>query len=79
MEAVGAVREKEPQEEQSNSHFRLQNLSGAYAARVADDYRDQPVLLIDDVADTTWTLTVVAALLRKKGSGPVLPFALALK
>ena len=79
VQAVGALRAKEPQADQSNSHFRLQNLRGAYAARVPDDLRGQPVLLVDDVADTTWTLTVVAALLRTKGSGPVLPFALALR
>jgi len=32
-----------------------------------------PVLLIDDVARTGWTLTVAAALLRDGGAGPVLP------
>ena len=32
-----------------------------------------PVLLVDDVARTGWTLTVAAALLRDGGAGPVLP------
>jgi len=36
-----------------------------------------PVLLVDDVVDSGWTLTVVAALLRQAGSGPVWPVALA--
>jgi len=35
------------------------------------------VLLIDDVVDSRWTLTVAAVLLREHGSGPVYPFALA--
>jgi ATP-dependent DNA helicase RecQ len=35
------------------------------------------VLLVDDVVDSGWTLTVLAALLRQAGSGPVLPLALA--
>jgi ATP-dependent DNA helicase RecQ len=35
------------------------------------------VLLIDDMVDSKWTFTVVAALLRRAGSGPVYPFALA--
>jgi ATP-dependent DNA helicase RecQ len=35
-----------------------------------------PVLLVDDVVDTGWTFTVVAALLRERGCGPVLPLAL---
>ena len=36
-----------------------------------------PVLLVDDVVDSGWTLTVGAVLLREHGSGPVYPFALA--
>lgn len=36
-----------------------------------------PVLLVDDTVDSRWTFTVIAALLRGAGSGPVFPFALA--
>ncbi|WP_308465729.1 RecQ family ATP-dependent DNA helicase [Rathayibacter soli] len=36
-----------------------------------------PVLLIDDLADSRWTLTIAARALRDAGSGPVLPFTLA--
>ena len=36
-----------------------------------------PVLLIDDMVDSRWTLTVCGALLREAGSGRVYPFALA--
>jgi ATP-dependent DNA helicase RecQ len=35
------------------------------------------VLLVDDLVDSRWTLTVAGSLLRGAGSGPVLPFALA--
>jgi ATP-dependent DNA helicase RecQ len=37
-----------------------------------------PVLLVDDRADTRWTLTVAARLLREAGAPAVLPFALAI-
>jgi ATP-dependent DNA helicase RecQ len=37
----------------------------------------KPVLLLDDMVDSGWTLTYTAALLRLHGSGPVYPFALA--
>ncbi|MEJ3652721.1 RecQ family ATP-dependent DNA helicase [Actinomycetes bacterium KLBMP 9759] len=37
-----------------------------------------PVLLIDDVIDTGWTMTVAARLLRQAGASAVLPLALAL-
>jgi ATP-dependent DNA helicase RecQ len=36
-----------------------------------------PVLLVDDLVDTGWTLTLAAALLREAGAPAVLPFALA--
>jgi ATP-dependent DNA helicase RecQ len=36
-----------------------------------------PVLLVDDVIDTGWTITVAARLLRRAGASAVLPFALA--
>jgi len=34
------------------------------------------VLLVDDAADSKWTLTVVGALLRQTGTGPVYPLVL---
>jgi ATP-dependent DNA helicase RecQ len=36
-----------------------------------------PVLLVDDMIDTGWTMTVAARLLRRAGATAVLPFALA--
>ncbi len=36
-----------------------------------------PVLLVDDIIDSGWTLTMAAWLLRKHGSGIVYPFSLA--
>jgi ATP-dependent DNA helicase RecQ len=35
------------------------------------------VLLVDDIYDSGWTLTIAAYFLRKAGSGPVYPFAIA--
>ena len=39
--------------------------------------RPGPVLLVDDIVDAGWTLTVAGWLLRQAGSGDVHPFALA--
>ena len=44
---------------------------------VARAVRSGPVLLVDDLVDSRWTLTVAGSLLREAGAGPVLPFALA--
>jgi ATP-dependent DNA helicase RecQ len=55
------------------------------AFRVPDELRARlaetsgPVLLVDDAADSRWTLTVAARLLREAGAASVLPFALALQ
>lgn len=39
--------------------------------------RDAVVLLVDDMVDSRWTMTVAAWLLRTHGSGEVWPLALA--
>jgi ATP-dependent DNA helicase RecQ len=39
---------------------------------------DAPVLLVDDLADSRWTITVAGRALRRAGATGVLPFALAL-
>jgi len=44
---------------------------------VPSGVRSGPVLVVDDIVDSRWTLTVAGSLLRDHGSGPVLPFALA--
>jgi ATP-dependent DNA helicase RecQ len=50
---------------------------GAFAVG-ADAIPSSPVLLVDDRADSRWTLTVAADALRGAGSGPVHPLVLAL-
>ena len=39
---------------------------------------DQPILLVDDLADSRWTMTVAGRELRRAGASAVLPFVLAL-
>jgi ATP-dependent DNA helicase RecQ len=72
---VSKCRDNEPQKFQQNRYHQCHNLDGVFA--MADAVPSGPVLLVDDMVDSTWTLTVVAALLRQAGSGPVWPTALA--
>ena len=72
---VKKVRENQPQKEQDNSFHQCRNLDGVF--EVVGRVPGGPVLLVDDVVDSSWTLTVITALLRQAGSGPVWPFALA--
>ena len=72
---VEKVKQNQPQKQQENSFHQSKNLDGVF--RVVGPVPKGPVLLVDDVVDSTWTLTVAAALLRQANSGPVYPFALA--
>jgi ATP-dependent DNA helicase RecQ len=74
-EAVRRVRPSAPQKEMENSAQQLRNVHGAFAVR--GEIPAGPVLLVDDIHDSRWTLTVVGAALRQAGSGPVHPFTLA--
>ena len=60
----------------ANSAYRVAALTDAWEAPDLGPVTG-PVLLIDDVADTGWTLTMAARVLRKAGADEVLPFALA--
>ncbi len=73
--AVEKVRSNEPQKMQQNRFHQGRNLDGAF--RIVGSVPEGSVLLVDDVVDSGWTLTVIAALMRQAGSGPVWPFALA--
>ncbi|GAA2755935.1 ATP-dependent DNA helicase RecQ [Actinopolymorpha rutila] len=47
------------------------------AVLARDTGEPPPVLLVDDLVDSRWTMTVAARALRQAGAGKVLPFALA--
>ena len=72
---IEKVRQNAPQKEQQNRFHQCRNLDGVF--EVSDNVPSTPVLLVDDVWDSGWTMTVLAALLRRSGSGPVFPVALA--
>lgn len=75
VDAVSKVRHNQPQKGQQNSFHQCHNLDGVF--EITQYYPDQPVLLVDDIVDSGWTLTVIAALLQQAGSGLVYPVALA--
>ena len=75
VSAVRKVRANEPQKLQQNRYYQCANLDGVF--EITGEALPGPVLLLDDIVDSGWTLTVVAALLRRAGVGPVWPVALA--
>lgn len=75
VNAVSKIKDNQPQKGQQNRFHQCRNLDGVFA--VTQPYEGQSVLLVDDIVDSGWTLTVIAALLQQAGSGLVYPIALA--
>lgn len=65
------------QKSMANSTQQARNVDGSLAIS-RESIPEGPVLLVDDMVDSRWTLTVAAWLLRSNGSGDVWPLALAL-
>ncbi|VEG57974.1 ATP-dependent DNA helicase RecQ [Mycolicibacterium aurum] len=63
----------------ANSAYRVAALHRAWSPPDPGPIRAAggPVLLVDDLADTGWTLTMAARVVREAGAPEVLPFALA--
>jgi ATP-dependent DNA helicase RecQ len=76
VDALTSIAEGEPQKAMQNSVLQLANARSKVGI-ARSTLPTGPVLLIDDLVDSRWTMTVAGTLLREHGSGPVLPFALA--
>ena len=63
------------QKEMANSAQQARNVDGSLGLTGAA-FPPGPVLLVDDMVDSRWTLTVATWLLRSNGSGEVWPLAL---
>lgn len=75
VDAVHKILDNQPQKSQQNRFHQCRNLDGVFA--INKDLPAGSVLLVDDIVDSGWTLTVIAALLQQAGSGKVYPVALA--
>ncbi|MBP8182846.1 MAG: RecQ family ATP-dependent DNA helicase [Rhodoferax sp.] len=73
---IQKARATEPQKNMENRYHQCHNLDGAFTISPEPRARG-PVLLVDDVVDSAWTLTLAAALLLQTGTSTVFPFALA--
>jgi ATP-dependent DNA helicase RecQ len=77
VDCVNKAKENRPQKEMQNSFMQAANLDGAFEIDTAQ-LPEGPVFLIDDMVDSRWTFTVIAALLRQAGCPAVFPLALAM-
>ena len=74
--ALVKQQETEPQKSLQNGLQQARNALRAFAVDPSQ-VESGPVLLIDDMVDSKWSLTVCGVLLREQGSGPVYPLVLA--
>lgn len=74
--ALAKSREGEEQKRMANSYQQWQNVDEVVLA-VPGAVREGAVLLVDDIFDSRWTLTVCGQRLMEAGAGPVHPFTLA--
>ena len=76
FEALAKKEDRPEQKNMQNSDQQARNVIGSLAVN-RSVILPTPVLLVDDMVDSGWTLTVAARLLRGRGSGVVWPFVLA--
>lgn len=77
MQVVLAQADARPEQKtMANSTQQARNIDGSLV--LVGQPLSGPVLLVDDMVDSRWTLTVAAWLLRTNGSGEVWPMALSL-
>lgn len=69
------VLDNRPQKEMENSAQQFRNVVEAFS--IVGDVSQGPVLLVDDIIDSGWTLTVIGVMLRQAGCEAVFPFVLA--
>ncbi len=76
-QCVRKVRGNHPQKEMENSFQQAHNLDGVFEID-QNLVQIDPAILLDDMTDSGWTFTVIAALLRRAGCPRVYPLALTL-
>ena len=76
-EVLEKTDDRPEQKTMANSNQQARNIDGSLDIAAGAVLPGGPVLLVDDMVDSRWTLTVAAYLLTSNGSGPVFPLALA--
>lgn len=75
VKILAKTKETPLQKQMANSAQQVANVISAF--EIVGDVPAGPSLLIDDIFDSRWTLTVTGFLIAQRGGGPVFPFALA--
>ena len=77
VDCVKKISDNKPQKEMQNSFLQANNLDGVF--EIEDSLIPEgPAFLVDDMVDSRWTFTVIAALLKESGCPAVFTVALAM-
>lgn len=76
IDTLEKIKNVSQQKELNNSYLQYENADKSFSVRKID-LPSENILLVDDMVDSKWTLTVCSYKLRKAGSGKIYPFALA--
>ena len=74
VDCIKKIKRTDPQKNMKNSYHQQNNIIDAF--EITNPPKSD-CLLIDDMVDSRWTLTIITAMLRKKGVKSVTPMALA--
>ena len=74
---IKKIRNNDQQKYMENSSYQKMNLDGVFSVTDSYKLKNKNIILIDDVVNSKWTLTVCAALLKEAGAKKVYPLALA--
>ena len=79
LDLVERIRPGNPQKTMQNSSHQSANVESAFVINLDQlaHIELEPVILIDDVVDSRWTMTEIGRLLRRSGFPNVFPVALA--
>ncbi len=75
IEAIIKNQETSPQKLMENSYQQAKNVEQVFSVQMIR--ANEPVLLVDDIVDSKWTMTICGKELRSNGAGEVYPFVLA--
>ncbi len=73
--AIHRIREAPEQKNMQNGYMQARNVINTI--QIDQRMSQEPVLLVDDIIDSGWTLAMAGYLLKKQGCGQVYPFTLA--
>jgi len=79
LDILERTRAAQPQKTMQNSAHQAANVDGAFGIKDGDTLPVElgPVILLDDIVDSRWTMTEIGRLLRRSGFPAVYPLALA--